>query len=68
METYVCSSQILSVIEYCNDTKEMTVEFKNGNKYKYFDVPREEFEALQESNSIGKYFNKIKNNFRVEKL
>lgn len=69
METIqVSNSSMISTIDYDNDSKEMTVTFKNGNQYKYFDVPREEFEALRQSESIGTAFNKIKNKYRFEKL
>lgn len=69
METIqVSNSSMISTIDYDNDSKEMTVTFKNSNQYKYFDVPREEFETLKTSESIGTAFNKIKNKYRFEKL
>lgn len=69
METIqVSNSSMISTIDYDNDSKEMTVTFKNGNQYKYFDVPREEFEALRQSESIGSYFNKIKSKYQFEKI
>ena len=64
----VSNSSMISTIDYDNDSKEMTVTFKNGNQYKYFDVPREEFEALRQSESIGSYFNKIKSKYQFEKI
>ena len=69
METIqVSNSSMISTIDYDNDSKEMTVTFKNGNQYKYFDVPREEFEALRQSESIGSYFNKIKSKKKKKKI
>lgn len=47
----------------------LEVEFKNGSVYKYFDVPQEEYVALMNATSLGKYFNtNIRNNYTSEKL
>lgn len=69
METIqVSNSSMISTIDYDSENQELTVTFKNGNQYKYFDVPREEFEALRQSESIGSYFNKIKSKYQFEKI
>jgi hypothetical protein len=49
------SSNIKSV-GYEGDTKTLMVEFKNGSKYVYEDVPVELFEAFGKADSAGKFF------------
>ena len=49
------SSNIKSV-GYEGDSKTLLVEFKNGSKYVYEDVPAELFEAFGKADSAGKFF------------
>lgn len=49
------SSNIKSV-GYEGDTKTLMVEFKNGSKYVYEDVPVELFEAFGKADSAGRFF------------
>lgn len=52
------SSSNLSAVGYNEDSKELYVEFKNGNTYKYRDVPKQTYADLLSAESIGSKFNK----------
>jgi len=55
--------------EYDTATKKMIVEFKNGSKYEYDDVPHEVYAEFRLSESQGKYFNsKISKGYKYSKL
>lgn len=43
--------------EYDTESKEMIVEFKNGLKYKYVELPHEVYTRFRMSESQGKFFN-----------
>lgn len=62
----VSSSNVDSIAYKDGD---LYVKFLNGSEYKYFSVPFEQFEALRDAPSVGKYLNSdIKPNFQVERL
>ena len=46
----------------------MFVTFTNSNIYSYKKTPKEEFERMKKAESVGKYFNTIKNKYEFEKL
>ena len=52
------SSNIDTVTYYTRSNK-ITVLFKNGNKYRYKDVTRDEYNEIISSESIGKAINQI---------
>lgn len=61
------SSNILNIA--FDDAKElMFVTFTNKNIYSYKKTPKEEFERMKKAESVGKYFNTIKNKYEFEKL
>ena len=66
----VTRSSMISALDYDEAVQELTVTFNNGGKYKYFDVPKEAFDALlADEESIGKHFgSRIKNKYRYEKV
>ena len=51
----VDSSQIRSV-GYDSETETMYVEFKNGQVYRYLEVPQNVFNNLKNSSSPGRFF------------
>lgn len=53
-------STMLASCGYDPETKELMVEFKNGRKYHYDDVPIEIYGNLITAISPGRYFNSIK--------
>lgn len=54
---------------YDTNTKKLIVEFGNGTKYEYDEVPHETFAELNLAESQGKYFNqKISKTFTYKKI
>lgn len=55
--------------EYDTETKKLVVEFKNGVKYEYDEVPHQLYTQFRISESQGKFFNsKISKVFKYKKL
>jgi len=54
---YEVESSNIDKTEYDTATKEFIIEFKNGTKYKYEDVPHASIARFKLSESQGKYFN-----------
>jgi hypothetical protein len=57
-ETRVASS-VIAAVAYDEDNEVLEVRFHNGRVYRYFQVPREEHDALFAADSIGRYFNEV---------
>jgi aspartokinase-like uncharacterized kinase len=55
--------------EYDTETKKLVVEFNNGFKYEYDDVPHQMYTKFRMAESQGKFFNtEISKNFKYKKL
>ena len=55
--------------EYDTATKKLTVEFKNGMKYEYDDVPHQSYTQFRSAQSQGNYFNtQIAKKYKYKKL
>lgn len=55
--------------EYDTQTKNLLVEFNNGAKYNYEDVPHQLYTQFRMSESQGKFFNsKISKTFKYKKV
>lgn len=55
--------------EYDTITKNLLVEFNNGAKYEYSDVPHQLYTQFRMSDSQGKFFtSKISKTFKYKKL
>ena len=55
--------------EYDTETKKMIVEFKNGQRYEYEDVPHNIYAQFRLSESQGKFFNtSISKKYKYKKL
>ena len=62
-------SSMFSGHTYDPNTRQMTVQFKNGAVHQYDDVPADKFEAFTQNASPGRYFNdRIKSNFASRKI
>jgi hypothetical protein len=62
------SSNIVET-EYDTSNKKLVVEFKNGTKYEYEDVPHQEYTRFRNAESQGKYFTtEISKNYKYKKL
>jgi hypothetical protein len=55
--------------EYDTETKKMIVEFKNGTKYSYDEVPHKVYTQFRMSESQGKFFtSEISKKYKYTKL
>ena len=55
--------------EYDTATKKLVVEFKNGTKYEYEDVPHQLYTSFRSSESQGKFFtSEISKKYKYKKL
>jgi len=62
-------SSYISRVGYDEKTKKMQVEFKNGTKWQYNEVPESAFVSMLISDSVGKFFAaEIKGQFGARKL
>lgn len=62
------SSNIVET-EYDTSTKKLIVEFKNGTRYEYEDVPHQLYTRFRLSESQGKFFTgEISKAFKYKKL
>lgn len=69
LEHHVTRSSMIAQVAYNEEDKILTVTFSKGDEYIYKDVPREIYNELIASESIGKYFlANIKNKYQTEKV
>ena len=55
--------------EYDTQSKKMIVEFKNGMRYEYDEVPHQTYTSFRASKSQGSFFSKnISKTFKYKKL
>jgi hypothetical protein len=55
--------------EYDTDTSKLVVEFKNGMRYEYDDVPHNTYTKFRMAESQGKFFNlNISKTFKYKKI
>lgn len=55
--------------EYDTESKKLSVEFNNGFRYEYDDVPHQIYTKFRMAESQGKFFNtEISKNFKYKKL
>ena len=51
------SSSVIASAGYDERTSTLEIEFVSGRIYRYFDVPRAQFDGLLSAESVGTYFN-----------
>ena len=62
-------SSTISRMAYTAERKVLTVEFKSGTRYEYFDVPPVVFEEMKGSASKGQYLAaNVKGRFRYSRV
>lgn len=62
-------SSNLKKTEYDTETKKMLVEFNNGAKYEYLEVPHQVYTQFRMSESQGKFFStKISKTYKYRKV
>ena len=55
--------------EYDTETKKLVVEFNNGHKYEYDEVPHQVYTQFRMAESQGKYFNlNISKTYKYKKV
>jgi hypothetical protein len=58
-------SSTIARFAYAKDRQVLTVEFKNGGRYEYYDVPEAVYEGMARAPSKGQYLaQQIKGAFR----
>ncbi len=50
------NSSNLASVGYEEENEILEIEFNHGGVYQYLDVPKEEYEALMDADSLGSYF------------
>jgi KTSC domain len=62
-------SSNISGFEYNNSTQVLTVEFKNGGRYNYYDVPEIVADRMNAAPSKGQFLaQNIKNTYRYARV
>ena len=68
LQSLINSSNLVKS-EYDVESKQMIVEFKNGQRYEYEEVPHKVYAEFRQSESQGKYFStQINKKFDFKKL
>jgi hypothetical protein len=70
---FTTKSSTIHKVDYNEKEKTMEIEFRNGNVYRYYDVPQRMWKIFQLyiecEGSAGSFFNEyIKNQFTSEKI
>ncbi|MGZ8286665.1 MAG: KTSC domain-containing protein [Allosphingosinicella sp.] len=60
-------SSAIARAAYDDEAATLDIWYKGGDRYRYFDVPAERFEALLAAPSAGEYVNRhVKDSYRFE--
>lgn len=63
------SSSNIAAIGYDADGQTLTIEFRSGGTYEFYDVPEQVFEGLRTASSLGQYFqNNIRGRYRYVRV
>jgi hypothetical protein len=57
MEIKFWESSTVKSTQYDIDSQVLTIEFKNGNVYEYYNLTYEDWRSLLDADSIGKHLN-----------
>lgn len=62
-------SSTISRMAYDENRRVLTIEFKNGSRYEYYDIPAASFQAMRTAGSKGQYLAaNIKGRFRYARV
>jgi hypothetical protein len=62
-------SSNIAGFDYVKETRVLTVEFKNGGRYNYYDVPDVVYERMKSATSHGQFLaQNIKGNYRYARV
>lgn len=71
MSEWISTPQSSNIAGFCYDesSETLTVEFNNGTKYDYYDVPENIGNGMKDADSFGSYLNKeIKGKYRYARV
>lgn len=69
MKRQSVESSNLASVGYDAENEILEIEFNHGGVYQYFDVPNDEYEALMNADSHGKYFvANIRDDYEYQKM
>lgn len=71
MSEWITTPESSNIAGFCYDelSEILTVEFNNGTKYNYFDVPENIGKGMENAESRGGYLNKeIKGKYRYARI
>ena len=69
VEWKAVESSLFTFVAYRPDARQLYLRFRNGDIYRYFDVPVQVYEAFLAAESKGRYFARhIRNEFRYEQI
>jgi hypothetical protein len=62
------NSSAIEAFTYDENRRALVVEFRDGDSYRYFDVPETVYHELLEADSAGAFWNQVKDNYTFAKL
>jgi KTSC domain len=68
MQRIQVKSSMIRSIGYNAETLTLEVEYNGGTLYHYEGVAPDQYKAIMEAESVGKYFNQIRKNFPYKAL
>jgi hypothetical protein len=61
-------SSAIEAVTYDETKRTLVVEFRRGDSYRYFGVPKAIYRRLLKVESAGAFWNEVKDDFHYEKL
>ena len=61
-------SSAISIAIYDFERRTLDIEFRDGEDYRYSNVPQFVFQALLEAESAGAFWNSVKDNYHFDRL
>ncbi len=62
-------SSSIACVAYSPQSRTLEIEFRNGARYRYFEVPREAFKEILAAESKGRYFHRsIRRSYAYERI
>lgn len=68
MKPVKLGSAAIEAVRYDETQQALDVEFRGSGKYRYFNVPVSVYRALLKAESVGAFWNEVKDEFEYEKM
>ena len=68
MQSVKLDSEAIAAVRYDEKKRTLDVEFRDGDIYRYSHVPEFVYRELLKAESVGAFWNAIKDQFEYEKL